>query len=145
MRKNNEEDQICMALTNRFHLQHRKAWELFFHIPNGGKRGKREAGIFKAMGVKPGVSDYMLMMPWAHFHGLWLEVKTGTGSCSPDQRDFLKLARSQGYAAMVGFGLDECWFILDNWAKGQGWELGDAGPQGVDYFATYTPARSKVL
>ena len=138
MKKNNEEDQICMALANRFALQYPKVWPRFFHIPNGGKRGKREAGIFKAMGVKAGVSDYFLMMPRSDFHGLWLEVKTQTGSCSADQREFLKTARSENYAAMVGFGLDESWAILDAWI---GWDREVLEP----FFATYTRARTKIL
>lgn len=34
------------------------AW---FHPPNGGGRSKAEAGIFKAMGVKPGVPDLVFI------------------------------------------------------------------------------------
>lgn len=33
---------------------------LMYHIPNGGKRGKAEAGRFRAMGVKSGVPDIFL-------------------------------------------------------------------------------------
>ena len=34
--------------------------DLLHHIPNGGKRGKAEAGRFRAMGVKSGVPDIFL-------------------------------------------------------------------------------------
>ncbi|WP_419797265.1 MAG: VRR-NUC domain-containing protein [Terasakiella sp.] len=35
----------------------------WFHVPNGGKRTKAEAGIFKAMGVRSGVPDLCFINP----------------------------------------------------------------------------------
>lgn len=35
---------------------------VFFHVPNGGKRTKAEAGRFKAMGVKAGVPDLVVFV-----------------------------------------------------------------------------------
>lgn len=112
-----EEDRICAAACQRFELQYPIEFKLLFHIPNGGKRSKAQAGIFKAMGVKPGVSDYFYMQPRGGFHGLWLEVKTSTGDLSRDQRLFLQLARQKGYAAIVTYGLEEMWEVLDHWAN----------------------------
>lgn len=34
---------------------------VFFHVPNGGKRGKVEAAIMKAMGVRAGVPDLVIL------------------------------------------------------------------------------------
>ena len=38
--------------------------KLLFHIPNGGSRNKIEAAKLKAQGVKPGVPDICLPVPW---------------------------------------------------------------------------------
>jgi hypothetical protein len=32
----------------------------YFHVPNGGKRNKREAELLKRMGVVPGVMDFWI-------------------------------------------------------------------------------------
>lgn len=56
------------------------AWA--FHVPNGGGRSKIEAGILKAMGVRPGIPD--LCIVWqgrAH----WIELKAGKGKPSDAQ------------------------------------------------------------
>jgi hypothetical protein len=45
------------------HIKARAVPELLaFHIPNGGKRGIREAANFKLMGVLPGIPDLWMLM-----------------------------------------------------------------------------------
>lgn len=51
-----------------------------YHIPNGGKRTKAEAGIFKAMGVKSGVPDVHLPVARGGYHGLYIEMKRTKGA-----------------------------------------------------------------
>lgn len=60
---------------------------LFWHVPNGGKRSKTEAAIFKAMGVRDGVSD---------LHFAW----------SAPARDHL-IAGEVGLSAFPHFGVIE--------------------------------------
>ena len=48
---------------------------LFFSVPNGGKRNKREAAILKAEGMLKGVADTLLLVPAQGFHGLAIEFK----------------------------------------------------------------------
>jgi hypothetical protein len=55
---------------------------VFFHVPNGGKRGMREAVIFKAMGVVAGVPD--LIVTWPGVIAA-IEMKAGRGRASPEQ------------------------------------------------------------
>lgn len=47
---------------------------VWYHVPNGGKRSKAQAGIFKAMGVKAGVPDIHIL-----FEGrsIYIELKVG--------------------------------------------------------------------
>lgn len=99
---------------------------LFFHPANGGYRSKAEAGIFKAMGVTPGVSDLVILRkswPWA---GLFIELKVKGGKLSEYQTAFLNDAIERQYQAVVVWSLDgfmeavtdylHATEVTDNWA-----------------------------
>lgn len=75
--------------------------KLIHHIPNGGKRSKAEAGIFKAMGVKKGVPDVFLPEPRGIYHGLYIEFKAMGEKPRADQEEFIKCLREAGYFACV--------------------------------------------
>ena len=97
-----DEEQIALmrwaALATPAHPELR----LLFHIPNGGSRGKAEAGRFRAMGVKPGVPDLFLPVPRSGFHGLFVELKrTKGGRVSPEQEEWLRALVDKGYMARV--------------------------------------------
>lgn len=55
----------------------------WFHPANGGRRSKAEAGKFKAMGVKAGVADCVIV--WRG-HVYALEIKAPAGRLSSAQR-----------------------------------------------------------
>jgi hypothetical protein len=74
------------------------------HVPNGGKRGKREAIRFKAMGVEAGVSDLLIWNPRGHYV---MEVKTDEGALSKAQEDFINDLRDMGFEAAVVRSVDE--------------------------------------
>src|SRR5690242_13034214 len=61
------------------------------HIPNGELRDKATAGKLKAMGVRAGVSDFLLPIPVRDVHGMWLELKATDGRLAPEQREFLMM------------------------------------------------------
>ena len=69
---------------------------VWFHPPNGGARSKAEAGIFKAMGVKPGVPDLIII-----YRGrvVAIELKAPGGTRSPAQK--LMHARLSAAGALV--------------------------------------------
>ena len=72
---------------------------VWFHPPNGGARSKAEAGIFKAMGVKAGVPDIIVV-----YRGrmIAIELKAAGGSLSPAQKDMharLSMAGALVYTA----------------------------------------------
>jgi len=72
---------------------------VWFHPPNGGARSKAEAGIFKAMGVKPGVPDLIII-----YQGrmVAIELKALDGRLSPAQKEMhaqLSLAGALVYTA----------------------------------------------
>lgn len=90
---------------------------LMYHIPNGGKRGKAEAGRFRAMGVKSGVPDIFLPVGVqkidsvdrgqytvirTKYNGLYIELKRlRGGTVSAAQKQWIARLRDTGYAVEV--------------------------------------------
>lgn len=108
-----------------------------FAVPNGGLRNKATAGRLKAEGVKEGVSDLFLPvirydripsspggppMQYVPFHGLFIEMKKARSAkvrnddpqfgATPEQRKFIALMKSRGYAATVCHGWIEASEVL---------------------------------
>ena len=54
-----------------------------FHCPNGGLRGKAEAGRLKKQGVLAGIPDVGVPLPGGQI--LWIEVKKPGGRLSPER------------------------------------------------------------
>lgn len=69
-----------------------------FSIPNGGKRGRIEAGRLKAEGLSAGVPD--LYIPALH---LWIEMKATGGRVSAEQADW------HAYLRGIGDAVEVCW------------------------------------
>lgn len=81
------------------HLRTRGAPGLvYFHVPNGGYRTPVEGAMFKAMGVRAGVSDLLL------FHDnkfIALELKAKGGRATEAQLAFLSdFSAAGGYVAV---------------------------------------------
>lgn len=74
---------------------------LLFAIPNGGHRHKAVAARLKAEGVKRGVPDLCLPVPRGIHHGLYIEMKTATGSASKEQKKWLQALQAQGYRVAI--------------------------------------------
>lgn len=71
------------------------------HIPNGGKRDKREAARLKRQGVKSGVPDVFLPCPNSKYAGLYIEMKTETGRPTENQKKWNEFLNSAGYKAVI--------------------------------------------
>ena len=97
--KNEHQEQV--ALIQWLRLQHPKHTKCLWAIPNGGVRNIGTAIKLKREGVVPGVSDLFLMIPNNTKHGLFLERKAKSGKLTTEQTDFLSLAESMGYEAIV--------------------------------------------
>jgi hypothetical protein len=105
------EDQIQRAVVN--HLTVRGVPGLvFFHVPNGGRRGKIEGAIFKSLGVKPGVSDLILLHKGRFFA---LEIKTPKGSPTATQKQFIENVKAAGGTATWVNGINEALCVLSIW------------------------------
>lgn len=79
-------------------------------IPNGGARDARTGAALKREGVVRGIPDLFLPLhktecmsgisPWT-WHGLYIEMKTSTGSLTAAQRECHEYLRSAGYRVEV--------------------------------------------
>lgn len=93
------ESNIQIACVNWFHYQFPELYYHFFSVPNGGKRAKKlvkttsgyktvstEGAILKKEGAKAGISDLILQVPNEKYAFLNIEMKSPTGTQSPDQK-----------------------------------------------------------
>lgn len=101
------EHQIQTACVNWFRLAHPKLGRLLFAVPNGGARSAATASMLKAEGVVSGVSDLLLLVPSAGFHGLCIEMKTPKGRQSESQKLWQTEAEEQGYCYALCRSLDD--------------------------------------
>ena len=114
-----DEEQAAVLAWANGHRQQYPALCMLFHVPNGGHRGKAEAGRFKAQGVKAGVPDLCLPVPRGGCHGLWIEMKRRKGgTVSDDQQWWLEELNARGYRAVVCRGSDEAVAELKKYLRG---------------------------
>lgn len=64
----------------------------------GDAKARRRQGILRGMGVHPGFSDLILLQDG---RVMFLEVKSKTGTLSPEQRGFRDAVVAQGFAWAV--------------------------------------------
>lgn len=95
------------------------AWKnlLYFHPPNGGFRNAKEAARFKGEGVRPGVSDLIILEPRGDRHGLMVELKAGKNTLTAEQVEFLRQAWRRGYSVAVCYNFDAFKAVVDHYLK----------------------------
>ena len=114
------EEQATLFNWAKMQLWQYPELSLMFHIPNGGKRSKSEAGRFRAEGVKAGVPDIFLPVPKGKYHGLFIELKRSKGGkVSEAQSDWLDKLKEQGYAAYVCHGWEAASSVIRAYMEGQ--------------------------
>lgn len=86
-----------------------------FMVPNGelGKITQAAAGRAKAMGLRSGMADLIVMgsSGVAHF----LEIKTATGVLSPSQIRFAELCIKKGWKYEVARSVEQALDICKRW------------------------------
>ena len=91
---------------NWFHYQFPDLGDDFHHFANERQCSVQAGRILKRMGVKKGVPDFFLGLPYGGYHGLWIELKVGKGKLSPEQAEFLVRKNQRGYLAVCVWGFD---------------------------------------
>jgi hypothetical protein len=91
---------------------------LWSHFPAGEKRDGRAASKLKAMGLKPGWPDFILVLPDGRAG--FIELKAKGGSLSPDQKAFEKSAKALGARHAECRSLEEVEYALSRWLQPHG-------------------------
>ena len=87
---------------------------LWFHVPNGEYRSDRTAARLKRMGVRPGVSDFLLIAPPTGLvHAL--EIKRRGEKPSHLQKAFLGAVEAAGGMASYADTFDGAMAVLMGW------------------------------
>jgi hypothetical protein len=86
---------------------------LWWHTPNGEARSKATAGRLKRMGVKPGVSDFLLLSPEGQLHAL--ELKRKGDKPRDDQRAFLETVEAAGGRSRWVDSFNDAVTVLIGW------------------------------
>jgi len=110
-RRKNPEQTIHLAVAQHLRLRGMPGM-VWFHPANGGLRSKREAAIFKAMGVRAGVSDFIFV----HDSKIYaLELKAEGGRATEQQLKFLSDIDRAGAFTAMPTGLDAALATLEAW------------------------------
>lgn len=97
------EEATHRAIANFLRVSLPKPW-LFFHPPNGSRRGKAEGGVLKMLGMRAGLPDLFVIGPQ---RVLCLEVKAPKGSLTPAQADAIEALAACGIPTVVVRSLEE--------------------------------------
>ena len=89
-----------VRLVNWFRDNFKEPDYIIFAVPNGGKRGIKEAGRLKAEGVKKGVSDLIIV---THNKIIFLEMKNAKGKLSKEQISFNENIEYLGFISLVAY------------------------------------------
>ena len=107
------ESKIQQSCVQWFRLAYREPKYLIFAVPNGGRRGKIEAGIMKGEGVRAGVADLVVMTDNKLF---FVEMKTEAKSSrqTDTQKEFEQIVSNLGFNYYICRSFDEFKTIIDN-------------------------------
>ena len=94
-KRNRPEQAIHQAAVQYLRIMENLGELIFFHPASGGARSKAEAGIFKSLGVKPGVPDLVLLFPGGRC--AFIEIKADKGRLSAAQKAFKNSAENLGF------------------------------------------------
>lgn len=91
---------------------------LLYAVPNGGLRNKIVAAKLKASGAKAGIPDLHLPVPIAPYAGLWIEMKAGKNTTTPEQDWWLETLAEYGHAACVCYGWEAGKHAIETYLAG---------------------------
>lgn len=97
------QQEMVIWYNNNFCLKHHNPRHFIFSVPNESK-SKKETLQKMAIGMKPGVSDLIILQP---NKAIFVEVKTEIGRQSPKQKDFEKVVKELGFEYHLVRSLEE--------------------------------------
>jgi hypothetical protein len=102
--------QMQVAALLRKHAKPLWRWS---HFPAGERRDARTSAKLRAMGLRKGFPDFILISPQGVFHGI--ELKRRGGVLSEEQKDFQTWAIARGVPHSVAQSMDDVRAVLEHW------------------------------
>lgn len=89
----------------------------FFHPPNESRSHVSHRVRLRKMGLSKGVPDIIIVTPppCGGYVAAALEIKSGSGRATPEQKAWIETMRNFGWAVAVGRGLEICLHTLKEW------------------------------
>ena len=93
--------------------------ELFYHIPNEGKRTFQTGNELKRQGMKRGVPDNCLPVARGPYNSLYIELKRKRGSkTSEEQKLWIANLNKAGNRAIICYGWEQAAAEITKYLKG---------------------------
>ncbi len=109
-------EQECLFRWIAFSVAKHPELKTVIHIPNEGKRSKREGAKLKRLGLRPGAPDIILPIANGKHNALFIELKRLEGGrVSPAQKEFLQTLTDFGAKAVVCFGWVEAAKVISDY------------------------------
>lgn len=109
------QEQIYLFQWAMWNTQKFPELSLLYHVPNGGRRDKKEAVSLKRQGVKAGVPDLFLPVARDGYFGLYIELKVGRNKTTDLQKKWIKDLIEQGYIVEVCYGWQEAKELIEEY------------------------------
>lgn len=112
------EGRIQASCFQWFHNSFPQYRGLLFHVPNENDRADSnpiQGAIRKSLGVWPGVSDFVFLLPRGGHGALLLEMKDEDGQQRPAQREWQRIVESQGYRYELCRSLEQFKAIINEY------------------------------
>lgn len=114
------EDALQIACKSWFDLHHPECSLLLHHSPNEGRlfMRDRDGAKRKAMGVRAGFPDFVLLLPRGGYPYLCVELKSAKGRQSPSQKAYEAAVVAAGGCYRVVRSLDEFIAVVGGYLVG---------------------------
>lgn len=108
------EEQLTAACFQWAWAERPQTRRLLFHVPNEGERNPVRAGQLKAMGLTPGIPDFVFIWPTTRHPEVWgIEMKLPGGKLSKNQEKVHLTWKNMGCSTYVCTSLEEFKNIID--------------------------------
>lgn len=106
MKENKIQSECYKWFHNNYCLKHHNPQCQIFSVPNEAiqKMAWKQINTFKAMGLKSGVSDVVVLIP---NKVLFVEFKSGEGVQTPKQKDFQQAVEALGFEYHICRSVEE--------------------------------------
>lgn len=121
--------QVALFAQAALHVHKYPQLKWIYAVPNGFFSTSGEKNKMKAEGLRDGVPDICLPVPFfnrpeRYYAGLYIELKIESrrkeknGGCSDDQLNYIAYLQDAGYFVAVCYGWQDAWRVIEEYLNG---------------------------